>query len=129
VLLADGDPNVVAALGLLLARHPEFDVVSESRSVVELLQQTATFHPDVIVLDCELGDLDMHAHIAQLRLLHDAVGIVALSTRDERRSQALAAGASVFVSKGESPPHLLETLRLLWRQRSGGGDTLVGAPR
>lgn len=111
VLIADGNPNLLAALRLLLARHPEFDVVSESRTLDELLRQTATLRPDVIVLDCELRDLDVDTHVAQLRLLHDRVEIIALSTRDERRSQALEAGASMFVSKGQSPPHLLETLR------------------
>jgi DNA-binding NarL/FixJ family response regulator len=125
VMIADGDPGVVAALRLLLTRHPDFDVVGESTTIQDLLRQTADIRPDVIVLDCELRDLDIHAHVAQLRLLHGDVGIVALSTRDERRSQALAAGASAFVSKGESPPYLLETLRSLWRHRPGDSDTLV----
>jgi DNA-binding NarL/FixJ family response regulator len=111
VLIAEGDPNLAAALRLLLARYPEFDVVSESRSIDELLCQTATIRPDVIVLDCELPDLNVDTHVAQLHVLHSTVEIVALSTRDERRSQALAAGASVFVAKNESPPDLLETLQ------------------
>jgi DNA-binding NarL/FixJ family response regulator len=111
VLIADGDPNVVAALRLLLARHAEFEVAGQSRTVDALLRQTAVVRPDVIVLDCELPGLDLEAHVAQLRLLHGGLEIVALSTRDERRSQALGAGVSVFVSKGESPAHLLESLR------------------
>jgi DNA-binding NarL/FixJ family response regulator len=111
VLIAEGDPSLAAALRLLLARYPEFDVVSESRGIDELLRQTATVRPDVIVLDCDLPDLNIEIHVAQLHVLHGTVEIVALSTRDERRSQALAAGASVFVAKGESPPHLLETLQ------------------
>jgi DNA-binding NarL/FixJ family response regulator len=111
VLIADGNPAVVAALRLLLARHPDFAVVGESTTVQDLLRQTVDVRPDVLVLDCELGDLDIETHLAQLRKLHGPVQIVALSTRDERRSQALDAGACVFVSKGESPRHLLETLR------------------
>jgi DNA-binding NarL/FixJ family response regulator len=120
VLIADGDPNVRAALRLLLARHPDFRVVGESHNLDALLRDTAASQPDVIVLDWELRDLHTGGHLARLRSLCPTAATIALSTRDEQRQPALAAGAAAFVCKGEPPAQLLLALRARPGDQAGG---------
>jgi DNA-binding NarL/FixJ family response regulator len=110
VLVADGDPNVRAALRLLLARQPDFRVVGESHTVDELMRDAAASQPAVILLDWELGDLHAGDHLADLRRVCPAAALIALSTHAEQRQRALAAGATAFVWKGEAPTQLLAAL-------------------
>ena len=111
VLVADGDPNVRAALRLLLARDPTFRVVGSSHHLAELLEAVATAQPDLILLDWELPDLHAAANLSHLRDLCSQSAVIALSTRDEQRARALELGAAAFVGKREPPAQLLATLR------------------
>ena len=110
MLVADGDPNVRAALRFLLARDPAFRVVGSSHHLAELLESVAAAQPDLILLDWELPDLHAGANLAHLRNLCPEAAIIALSTRDEQRPRALEMGAAAFVGKREPPAQLLATL-------------------
>ncbi|MBV9354024.1 MAG: response regulator transcription factor [Chloroflexi bacterium] len=110
MLVADGDPNVRAALRLLLARNPEFRVVGESRDMPDLLRDAATAEPDLILLDWELPGLHTGGRLAALRRSCPTALLVALSTHDEQRQRALDAGVCAFVSKSETPTRLLAAL-------------------
>ncbi|MBV9171559.1 MAG: response regulator transcription factor [Chloroflexi bacterium] len=110
VLVAESNPDVRAALRLLMARHPELRVVGEAQNVDELLRDMQSLQPDIVLLDCELRGFVFGQHFAQLR---GRCAVVALSTHEEQRQLALDAGAAAFVSKTESPVQLLATLRSL----------------
>jgi DNA-binding NarL/FixJ family response regulator len=110
VLVADGDPNVRAALRLLLARNPEFRVVGESQDASGLLRDAAIAEPELILLDWELPGLHAGGRLNELRRACPTVVLVALSTHDEQRARALEAGVSAFVGKGEAPTRLLAAL-------------------
>ena len=111
VLVADGDPNVRAALRLLLARDPALRVVHESQDVTELLRDAAAVEPELVLLDWDLPGLLTSGAVAELRRLCPAAALIALSTRDEQRPRALAAGAAAFVGKSEPPARLVAVLR------------------
>jgi DNA-binding NarL/FixJ family response regulator len=113
VLVADSDPNVRAALRLLLARQPRFRVVAESQNAGELFHDSATLQPDLILLDWGLRGLDAPGHLRDLSRLSAEATIIALSTHDEVRQAALDLGATAFVSKSESPLQLLQVLHNL----------------
>lgn len=111
VLVADDDPNVRAALRLLLARDPAFRVVGSHHRLADLLDAVAAAQPDLILLDWELADLHAGTNLADLRNLWPDAAIIALSTRDEQRPRALQGGVAAFVGKGEPPAQLLAALR------------------
>ena len=110
VLVADSDPNVREALRLLLARHPDFTCVGESHDLVELCRDAAALQPDLVLLDWDLRGLGAN-RLSDLRSACPNASVVVLSTHDEVRARALRDGAAAFVCKGDSPAHLLNTLR------------------
>jgi DNA-binding NarL/FixJ family response regulator len=108
VLLAESDPDIRAALRLVLERMPRFQLVGQSEDNDELFRDSAVLQPDVILVDLELRGLRLDDKLA--RLLSHGVATIALSTHEEQRELALRLGAVAFVCKGESPRKLLETL-------------------
>jgi DNA-binding response OmpR family regulator len=75
-------------------------------------------HPDVIVLDSELEDVDGLAVLATIRELSDVPVIVTASTAggETERVRALRSGADDCVSKPFSPPELLARIEALLRR-------------
>jgi DNA-binding NarL/FixJ family response regulator len=107
VLIADDQPRVRSALRLLLRQDPAMVVVGEAGDAEEALKLVATRAPDLVLLDWELPGRRNGTTLAGLRMAQPALKVIALSGRPEARQAALAAGADVFVSKGDPPEHLL----------------------
>ncbi len=108
VLLADDERCVRSALRFLLWQETGMTVVGEAETANQVLTMTQEVHPDLVLLDWELPDLEGLTTLAQLREHHPLLGVIVLSGRPESRQAALDAGADDFVSKGD-PPECLRT--------------------
>lgn len=125
VLIADDQPQVRSALRLLLKQEPGVAVVGEAENVEEALELATARRPDLVLLDWELpglraADLSKKAKLGLLPALRarcPRVKVVALSGRPEARQAALAAGADVFVSKGDPPERLLAAVDVCRRRQ------------
>jgi DNA-binding NarL/FixJ family response regulator len=121
VLVAESDPNVRAALVMVLERMPHFRLVAQCESLNELVRDALELHPEVILVDLELsGFFRIGDDLGALRSAVPGAVMIALSTRDEQRQLALQAGATAFVCKGESPLKLLNALDAGVIRSSGG---------
>jgi DNA-binding NarL/FixJ family response regulator len=107
VLLADDQPKVRLALRVLLRLQPDLKIVGEAIDAEDLLTQTASTSPDLVLLGWELPSLATAGAVSPLRTLCPDLSVIALSGRPESRPAALAAGADAFVSKIEPPERLL----------------------
>jgi DNA-binding NarL/FixJ family response regulator len=74
-----------------------------------------TEQPKTEPLKAELLKIEL---LRQLRSVNPKIRIIALSGRPESQSDALAAGADVFVCKSESPDKLLNILRFIYAERA-----------
>jgi two-component system KDP operon response regulator KdpE len=119
VLVVDDDPQLARALRITL-RAAGHDVVlaSDGRGA---LREAASAHPDVVVLDLGLPDLDGSEVLAGLRPW-SAVPVLVLSARADSQDKvrALDAGADDYVTKPFDMGELLARLRALLRR---GPDT------
>jgi DNA-binding NarL/FixJ family response regulator len=100
-------------LRLLLEQEAEVQVVGESDAVEGLMSQVVSSGACVVLLDWELPGLRRNGLVSKLRATVPGVRLVALSGRPEERNDALRAGMDAFVSKGDAPEKLLDTLRSL----------------
>jgi two-component system KDP operon response regulator KdpE len=100
--------------------------VAEAASGGEGLSQAAVLHPDLIILDLGLPDLDGTDVITQLREWTEAP-IIVLSVRehDEDKIKALDAGADDYVVKPFSMGELLARIRTTLRHTAKGADEPV----
>ncbi len=117
VLIVDDEPALARALAINL-RAAGWDVTTaaDGRSA---LQAAATEHPDVIVLDLGLPDLDGTEVIAGLRGW-TKVPIIVLSARQhgEDKIEALDLGADDYVTKPFAMNELMARLRAAVRRAS-----------
>ncbi|MET9469026.1 response regulator [Streptomyces sp. NPDC006544] len=127
VLVVDDEPQIVRALVInLKARKYEVDAAADGASALEL---AAARHPDVVVLDLGLPDMDGVEVIRGLRGW-TRVPILVLSARhsSDEKVEALDAGADDYVTKPFGMDELLARLRAAVRRAepsAGAGDDEV----
>lgn len=115
VLVVDDEPALARALAINLRAHGwEVTTAADGRSA---LDAAASTHPDVVLLDLGLPDLDGTEVIAGLRGW-SAVPIVVLSARQhgEDKVEALDLGADDYVTKPFAMNELLARLRAAVRR-------------
>jgi two-component system KDP operon response regulator KdpE len=126
VLVVDDEPQIVRALVInLKARKYEVDAASDGAGALET---AAARHPDVVVLDLGLPDMDGVEVIKGLRGW-TRVPILVLSARhsSDEKVEALDAGADDYVTKPFGMDELLARLRAAVRRAEpvGGEDDVT----
>ncbi|KMO96484.1 response regulator [Streptomyces roseus] len=127
VLVVDDEPQIVRALVInLKARKYEVDAAADGAQALEL---AAARHPDVVVLDLGLPDMDGVEVIKGLRGW-TRVPILVLSARhsSDEKVEALDAGADDYVTKPFGMDELLARLRAAVRRAepaAGSGEDEV----
>ena len=117
VLVVDDEPQILRALHInLTARH--YDVVTAATGK-QALDAASHAHPDLIVLDLGLPDMDGVDVIHALRGW-SKVPIVILSgrTQSEMKIRALEAGADDYVTKPFNVDELIARVRAVARRSS-----------
>ncbi|QTE01423.1 response regulator [Streptomyces cyanogenus] len=120
VLVVDDEPQIVRALVInLKARRYEVDAAPDGTTALEL---AAARHPDVVVLDLGLPDMDGVEVIKGLRGW-TRVPILVLSARhsSDEKVEALDAGADDYVTKPFGMDELLARLRAAVRRAEPAG--------
>ncbi|GGO91211.1 response regulator [Wenjunlia tyrosinilytica] len=126
VLVVDDEPQIVRALVInLRARKYEVDAAHDGAAALRL---AAARHPDAVVLDLGLPDMDGVEVIRRLRGW-TRVPIIVLSARQtsDEKVEALDAGADDYVTKPFGMDELLARLRAAVRRAapSTAGDTVL----
>jgi len=95
----------------MLQEEPGMEMVGEAEDVEGLLSLVAGAAADLVMLDRKL--LGHHARelISKLHALRPRPIAIVMSCNGEDSRIILQAGADAFVSKGDQPDWLLETLR------------------
>jgi DNA-binding response OmpR family regulator len=110
VLIIDDEPNVRTLLDMRL-RHHGYDVLLADNGW-KGLQLYNQEHPDVIVLDLKMPELDGVTVLKQIRSVDFKQPVIILTgdTTPETERQVRALGVSGFIIKGSSMKHLVDTL-------------------
>lgn len=111
VLLADDHRIFLAGLTCLL--EAEFEVAAAVEDGRALLEAAELLRPDVIVADVIMPLINGIEATRRLRLSVPEARVVLLTGYDDARfrREALAAGASSYVLKGNAPEELLRAIR------------------
>jgi two-component system KDP operon response regulator KdpE len=125
VLVVEDDPALARALAITLRAY-RYDV-AVAHSGAAALDAAATWHPDLVVLDLGLPDIDGMDVLRAVRGW-SAVPVVVLSARQtsDDKVEALDAGADDYVSKPFAMDELLARLRAAVRHTpTGDGPPVV----
>jgi|WetSurMetagenome_2_1015567.scaffolds.fasta_scaffold1370557_1 DNA-binding response OmpR family regulator len=117
ILLIEDTPEIAEIVSMTLgARWPEAGLVAAS-SGKEGIRLAGQAHPDIVLLDLTLPDIDGFQVLHEIRSFSDAL-VVILTGREEEenRNRCLREGANDFVIKPFSPKELVIRLKSLVQQ-------------
>jgi DNA-binding NarL/FixJ family response regulator len=122
VLLVDDQAMVRAGLHMLLDGEAGIDVVAQAGNGREAVAQAARFHPDVVLMDIRMPEMDGLEATRRILATEDSARVLVLTTfdLDEYVYDALRAGASGFVLKDDPPEQLIAAVRTV-----AAGDALL----
>jgi DNA-binding NarL/FixJ family response regulator len=122
VLLVDDDDLMRAGLRAVLKSDPTVEVVGEAATGRSAVAAARTRHPDVVLMDVRMPDLDGIAATREVLAASPEVRVLILTTfeQDDYIFGALSAGASGFLLKRTSPEELLAAIHAV-----AAGDSLL----
>ena len=102
ILLVDDHALIRQGLRRAFEQSEDLVVVAEASNLAQARALQHTHHPDVAVVDVNLGDGNGIEFVAEMRARRPEMGLVVLTmyAEDEHVFAALEAGASAFVLKG-----------------------------
>jgi two-component system nitrate/nitrite response regulator NarL len=110
LLIVDDQQHARRSLKALLATKFQLVDTCEAANGIEALQCARDCKPDIILMDVRMPEMDGIEAIRTIKAENAQTPIIALSMYPGYRDTAIAAGASAFFSKGESPEQLLAVL-------------------
>jgi DNA-binding NarL/FixJ family response regulator len=121
VVIADDQGIVRGGLRMIL-EAAGIEVVGEAVDGREAIELVARLCPDVVLMDIRMPAVDGIEATRRLVRAHPAVKILVLTTygADEYVYEALRAGAAGFMLKMDSPPRLVDAVRVV-----AGGEALL----
>ncbi len=113
VLLVDDHPVVRSGLRGMVEKAVDIEMVGEASNGGEALQMVEETHPDVILLDMELPDIQGAQVARQVQQLYPKVKILALSAHDDSVyvRELLELGAAGYLMKEEAPEAIIDAIR------------------
>jgi len=129
VLIADDHPIVRNGIRNILEPAVGISVVGEAETGQQALEMIETLHPDVVLLDMQLPDINGIEVVKKVVEAGIAVRILGLSTYDDKEyiSQLLSLGASGYLLKEEVPEAIVEAVRGVARGETGWVSRKVAA--
>ena len=121
VIVVDDQQLVRAGFRVILDAEPDISVVAEAGDGEAAIDATRSFHPDVVLMDIRMPNLDgLAASRAILAETGSRVLILTTFGSDEHVYAALRAGASGFLLKDAPSEQLVAAVRSVAR-----GDALI----
>jgi DNA-binding NarL/FixJ family response regulator len=122
VLVADDQAMIRAGFRMVLGGEEDIDVVAEAANGREAVERAARFHPDVVLMDIRMPEVDGLEATRRILAADRAARVLILTTfdLDEYIYEALAIGASGFVLKDDPPEQLIAAIRTV-----AAGDALL----
>ncbi len=120
ILIVDDHEVVRDGLVMMLGRQDDFVVAGEAKNGLEAVEKTRELHPDVILMDLRMPELDGVGAMSQIRAENPDVKFIVLTTydTDEYIFDAINAGAKGYLLKDVSREELFQSVRAAHRGES-----------
>ena len=119
VLCVDDHRIVREGLELIIGRQPDMSVVGTASSAEEAIEDYARYHPDVTLMDLNLGILGGLEAIKGIRRQDPGARIIVLTmlSGEEHIHRALEAGAATYLLKDTLSDCLIGAIRDVYEGR------------
>jgi DNA-binding NarL/FixJ family response regulator len=113
ILIADDQKRTRQSLKALLSTSLPGAEIWEAASGAEALRLVEDMHPQLVLMDIRMPGVDGLDATRGIKSRWPQIKVLVLSMYQGRQEEARAAGADLFVSKGETPERLLGALSSL----------------
>ncbi len=122
ILLVDDQTLIRQGIRLLLEIEPDVQVIGQAANGMEAIQQAEALHPDVILMDVRMPEMDGVAATREITARFPEVGVIILTTfeDDETIFDGLEAGARGYLLKDVSSEEMAQAVR-----RVAAGEALI----
>ena len=122
MIIVDDHTVVRDGLMTMLGREKDFAVMGEARNGLEAVEKVREVHPDVVLMDLRMPELDGVEAMRRIRTEDPEVKFIVLTTydSDEYIFDAIEAGAKGYLLKDASREELFRAVRAVHR-----GESLV----
>ncbi len=116
VLVADDSPTALLSVCRYLEFEGEFEVVGTATDGLDLLHETKSLHPDLVLTDLGMPRISGLEATMELRKLFPELRILIFTELNgySLRDKCLRCGADGFVEKSQMPEKLMEQVRRLF---------------
>jgi DNA-binding NarL/FixJ family response regulator len=113
ILIADDHPVVRAGLQGMLTSQPDFELVGEAASGTEAVTLSAHLHPDVVLMDLRMAEMDGAVATAHIQSQQPGTAVLILTTYDTNSDilRAIEAGATGYLLKDTPRDELFAAIR------------------
>ena len=125
ILIVDDHPVVRDGIRGVFAGDPEFDVVAEAANGQEAVSRTQAFHPDVVLMDLRMPELDGVGATREIVDGELGARVLILTTYDTERDvlPAIEAGATGYLLKDTPRDELRRAVRA-----AAAGESVLSPP-
>ena len=129
VLIVDDHRGIRLGLSAMLAVEPDLEVCGVASSGESALEMAAAVAPDVVVMDLSMPGMGGVATTRALLELRPGVHVLVLTWHADldHVHDALGAGATGYVLKGDTRTELVETVRAVARGETRMSHSVSGA--
>jgi two-component system response regulator NreC len=117
VLIADDHAIVRTGLRALVHSEKALDLVGEATGGYEAVEMVDQTHPDIVVLDISMPDLDGIAVTRQLKTSYPTIKILILTLHEDEGllREAIKSGANGYILKRAAEAELIAAIQIVMR--------------
>jgi DNA-binding NarL/FixJ family response regulator len=117
LLLVDDQTLVRQGFRVLLEAHEDIQVIGEAENGTQAIQQVEALHPDIVLLDVRMPEMDGVAAVQAICQQFDDVKVLMLSTFDDAEylHRAIRFGAIGYLLKDTNAEELVQAIRMAYQ--------------
>ena len=112
ILIADDHPIVREGLAAVLNQEEDLKVVGQAKNGLEAVSQARELHPDIILMDLQMPEMDGVEAILKVKAEAPDIGIIILTTydTDDYIFRGIEAGARAYLLKDSPAEEVLKAI-------------------
>ena len=113
VIVCDDQEIVVQGLSTILNNDPQIQVVATASNGLEVMEQVATHHPDLVLMDLKMPGINGIQATQKIKSSFPQIKVLVLTTYDDDEwlFDAIRAGASGYLLKDTPSVNLIQAIK------------------
>jgi len=113
LMLVDDHDVIRTGLRSFLETQPGFEVIAEAKNGLQALEKAKEVHPDIVLMDITMPDMDGMEATHQLKKIHPDCQILALTVHADKQyfMKMLSVGASGYITKQAAADELVAAIQ------------------